>query len=342
MGKSKDLSPSLKQRIITSFQSGIKQSEIARTLRLNRCTVCAVIKRYRERGSVENKPRTGRKKKLSVQDERSILRSVKLHRVEPLKEITQRFNQFRENPVSEVTVKRCLFRNNYHRRVVRKNIRIREVNIKKRVAWARGKRHWKVDGDWNRVIFSDECKVIIGENNRVYVWRRPGEEWMPQCISPGRGARVSLMIWGCICWNGPGTLTVVNGNINAEKYREILDNELWPDVARHFPQNDFIFQDDNAPVHRARSVLNYKTENNIRGILWPAQSPDANIIENCWLLLKNQLRKCTNRINNAADLEREIRRIWTTIPIHYIQNLYKSLPQTIIKIIRSKGYATKY
>jgi hypothetical protein len=89
--------------------------------------------------------------------------------VEPLKEITQRFNQFRENLVSEVTVKRCLFRNNYHRLVVRKNIRIREVNIKKRVAWARGKKHWKVDGDWNRVIFSDECKVIIGEKNRVCV-----------------------------------------------------------------------------------------------------------------------------------------------------------------------------
>lgn len=57
-GKSKNLSPSLKQRIINSFQSGIKESEIARRLRLNRCTVCAVIKRYRERGSVENKPRT--------------------------------------------------------------------------------------------------------------------------------------------------------------------------------------------------------------------------------------------------------------------------------------------
>jgi hypothetical protein len=75
------------------------------------------------------------------------------------------------------------------------------------------------------------------------------------------------MIWGCICWNGPGTLTVVNGNINAEKYREILDNELWPVVARHFPQNDFIFQDDNTPMHCARSVLNYKIENNIRRIL---------------------------------------------------------------------------
>jgi hypothetical protein len=46
---------------------------------------------------------------------------------------------------------------------------------------------------------------------------------------------MSLLIWGCICWNGPGTLTIVNGSINAEKYREILDNKLWPVVAQHFP-----------------------------------------------------------------------------------------------------------
>jgi transposase len=45
-----------------------------------------VIKRYQEQGSVKNKPRTGRKKKLSVQDEQSILRLVKTQRVEPLTE----------------------------------------------------------------------------------------------------------------------------------------------------------------------------------------------------------------------------------------------------------------
>lgn len=36
-------------------------------------------------------------------------------------------------------------------------------------------------------MFSDECKVIIRENIRVHMWCRPGEEWMPQSISPGRG-----------------------------------------------------------------------------------------------------------------------------------------------------------
>lgn len=70
---------------------------------------------------------------------------------------------------------------------------------------------------------------------------------MLQCISLGRSSKGSLIIWMCINWNAPGSLTVVNGNINAQKYVKIADNELWPVVAYNFPQNDFIFQEANAP-----------------------------------------------------------------------------------------------
>jgi hypothetical protein len=30
------------------------------------------------------------------------------------------------------------------------------------------------------------------------------------------------------------------------------ENNLWPGIARHFPDNQYVFQDDNTPVHRAR------------------------------------------------------------------------------------------
>lgn len=44
-------------------------------------------------------------------------------------------------------------------------------------------------------------------------------------------------------------LTIVNGNINASKYIDITENNVWPIIAHHFTNNEYISQDDNAPVH---------------------------------------------------------------------------------------------
>lgn len=87
-------------------------------------------------------------------------------------------------------------------------------------------------------------KWSLEKINSVIVWWRPREEWMPQCI------RVSLMIRGrmymyLLEWTRYFQLTIVSGNINAEKYRATFDNELWLVIAQHFPQNDFILQNDN-------------------------------------------------------------------------------------------------
>lgn len=106
----------------------------------------------------------------------------------------------------------------------------------------------------------------IGVNKRVLVCRRPEEEW----------ARMSIMIWGCITYEGMGTITIVNGNIKAAKYIDIIKNNVWRFIARHFPNNDYIYQDDNAPAHRARIVKEYIDQNQINCMEWPVQSPDLN------------------------------------------------------------------
>jgi hypothetical protein len=47
------------------------------------------------------------------------------------------------------------------------------------------------------------------------------------------------------------------------QYRDILDNHLWPVLARHFAGKPYRFQDDNAPVHRARIIEEFKRDNDI-------------------------------------------------------------------------------
>lgn len=63
---------------------------------------------------------------------------------------------------------------------------------------------------------------------------------------------MSLVIWGCITYEGLGTITIVN----VPKYLDIIENNVWPIIARHFPNNDYIYQDDRLIVWNLARVSN--------------------------------------------------------------------------------------
>ncbi|CAC5378507.1 unnamed protein product [Mytilus coruscus] len=246
------------------------------------------------------------------------------------------------NKVSKRTVRRRLRDNGFSRGVYRKKVVIKFDNRKKRLSWCREKRWWTTQYQWSKVIFSDESKVCIGQDRRVYVWKKRGEGWRPDLVQSKSDRKFSTMVWGCISYQGVGTLTKVEGYINADKYISILDDNIWPVIARHFPTNDYLFQDDNAPVHRARSTKAYIARTHLKNMSWPAQSPDLNIIENVWLYIKRKLQVLVYRINSKDELYREVFQIWQSIPLNYIRSLYNSIPRRILHVIRLKGHLTKY
>ena len=274
-------------------------------------------------------------------DKTALIRLTKANRRLNLQEITAKLNEAKTTTFSTKTVQRALHSEGYRRRVIKK-VLVRQVNQRKRVKWCKDRKNFTVNNYWKQVIFSDESQVVLGKNNHYYIWRKGDEKYRPHLVCPSSQRKISLMIWGCICYDGVGTLVAVEGNINAVKYIEILDKNLWPVIVWYFDNGDYLFVDDNAPVHTAHIVGDYKEINGLNSLEWPAQSPDLNIIENIWLHIKRKLQTSQANIVNKNDLFAEIQRVWERIELEPIRELYISIPDRLKNVIDMKGHLTKY
>jgi hypothetical protein len=72
---------------------------------------------------------------------------------------------------------------------------------------------------------------------------------------------------------------------------DILGNQVQPLVLVLFPNNGAVFQENDLPIHTARSRQSWFEENKdaLQHLLYPAHSSTLNVIEPLWPVLESRV-----------------------------------------------------
>ncbi len=80
---------------------------------------------------------------------------------------------------------------------------------------------------WKSVQWSDESKFdILVENHGRRVLQAKEEGDLPACYQRSVQKPASLMVWGCVSAYGMGSLHVLEGTMNAERYTKVLEQHM--------------------------------------------------------------------------------------------------------------------
>jgi len=94
-------------------------------------------------------------------------------------------------------------------------------------------------------------------------------------------------------------------------YTDILENVMLPYGRDEMPLV-WTFQQDNNSKHTSKKARKWLEQKSIRGMNWPAQSPDLNPIENLWADVKKKVSEA--KPNNNDDLWGLVKDPWSKIP----------------------------
>lgn len=182
------------------------------------------------------------------------------------------------------------------------------------------------------MAFNDSSPLVI---------RTPNEALESSCINHKVKFAPSVMVWGCMSAQGVGNLCIIDGTMNAQKYQTVLAEHLAPSIPPLSSEfGEFIYQQDGATCHTARSTMQYFDQNEIPVLRWPSGSPDLSPIETLWGKMKGHLKK--NPCATKPALVDAIKNIWASITPEYCSTLVGTMSRRIDDVISRKGNVTNW
>lgn len=325
-----------KARICTKVEEGWSMRRVAHEFRISKSSVSRICKKWREERNLSRTPGSGRPNISNAQEDDDLI------------------SYMNRNPFD--TTKNAVRITGFPGSVRTGLRRIRRVGLYSYVAvnktfltpaWKEARMGFAlqhlVQDIWDRVIFSDEKIFQSSYNGKIKVFRPPGTRFQdPYVNKVRRNPRFSVNVWGWLSVRGLGILHNIENRLNSEEYINILRNVMVPSVRRLYPDNNFIFLQDNCPVHKSQRTTQWLNANGISVLDFPSYSGDLNVIENVWGLITRNIARQNVHVQSREELIQVVQAAWAEIPENCITNLVNSMPRRLNNLIEAQGAITKY
>ena len=187
-----------------------------------------------------------------------------------------------------------------------------EANKAKRLAACQWFIEQPIDFFEKQVIFSDEKYFVLrqGPNKQTdRFWAPVNPHELVECKEQQGGKKA-------MCWCGMVDGRVlgpfwVEGSMDSEVYRIMLEDHIWPSVKGSATRKKYFFQQDGATCHTTtgnlnilKSKFNNRIISNKTDISWPPKSPDMNPLDYFfWGHAMSHVYRCKpETLDNLKDL----------------------------------------
>lgn len=307
----------------------------------SRASFFRVVKQFKTEGSVQNKKRKRRATVTEENNEITVLAAVAHNPHVSTREIAINAG------LSQPSVRRILKRHKYHPYHISMHQELHGEDFHNRVTFCQ----WalqKIQTDPNffcRVLFSDESTFTNhGTVNRhnMHYWSVENPHWFRQVEHQHPW---SVNIWCGIIGEKIIGPYFIEGNLNGEKYRNFLLNDL-PTLLENLTleeRQNMWFQHDGCPAHYsavARDVLNLHYSNRWIGrggpVNWPARSPDLTSTDFfLWAFLKHKVYQQVP--TTRENMIERIRNVCSQITTDTLLSCVHSFEDRINKCIEVRG-----
>uniref|UniRef100_A0A803JPD6 Transposase Tc1-like domain-containing protein n=1 Tax=Xenopus tropicalis TaxID=8364 RepID=A0A803JPD6_XENTR len=193
MGKTKELSKDVRDKIVDLHKAGMGYKTISKKLGEKVTTVGAIVRKWKEHKMTINRPRSGAPRKISPRGVSMILREVKKHPRTTREELVNDL-KLAGTTVTKKTIGNTLHRNGLKSCRARKVPLLKKAHVQARLKFANEHLNDSVS-DWEKVLWSDETKIeLFGINSTRCVWRKKNAT--PKTPSPPSSMGVETFCFG--------------------------------------------------------------------------------------------------------------------------------------------------